>query len=487
MMAAVYEAYMGGPLQPFLTVVDGNGNTASINLPSGASTPDVVIGDNGGSFPYLSGCVLTVGVVYELSGAVYYQQYDVTVGAPPTISAAGAPVQISGSGTAKSPHIDMFPDYGNESNDFSKSPKQAYAMHEYVIEWSENNSGWDIWAMQGDFWSGSTTTQQITTGGAGEYGDVACVFDRYAITQTAYFVIYNPSGSTVDWGYWDITNSLYGTSSMESVVSTVERPRIEAFNTYNSNTSGGNVGEIIFHAVAQVNTGTTYDEVHSYMWDGSTVAKNNYSFIDMPLASLRHYNPAISAGIREANGNIGNDKFIIGWYMEDPAPPNPPFTDGYYALKMDISVNGATSTCSGGYNQVNNFSVSGVTASLNAPAIAFGTCSNSGYGLVSLWFDGTTVILKESNNTFQFKPTEVGLVNNLRNVSLFPNPAKGEVFVSDTKDASYTLSDGIGRFIRNGSITQTMNRIPVNDLTPGVYFINIIESNRSSKLKFVKE
>ena len=83
--------------------------------------------------------------------------------------------------------------------------------------------------------------------------------------------------------------------------------------------------------------------------------------------------------------------------------------------------------------------------------------------------------------TLSIKDNEIS--NNL--ISIFPNPANSTINVSGlTTKHNYTIYNILGAKISTGEISNTNNRININDFANGIY---LLKFNNGNTLKFVKE
>ncbi len=76
-------------------------------------------------------------------------------------------------------------------------------------------------------------------------------------------------------------------------------------------------------------------------------------------------------------------------------------------------------------------------------------------------------------------------------VSMYPNPAN-DVITIELSDAdlelnSFEIMDNTGRVVMNGGLGEMTNRIAVEALTPGVYFITIKTDQGSASSRFIKQ
>jgi len=72
-------------------------------------------------------------------------------------------------------------------------------------------------------------------------------------------------------------------------------------------------------------------------------------------------------------------------------------------------------------------------------------------------------------------------------VQLFPNPANGSVFLAGARYAYYELIDINGRRLRYGTTLSAKEKIEINGLNKGMYFIKVRSQNESVFLKLLIE
>lgn len=65
------------------------------------------------------------------------------------------------------------------------------------------------------------------------------------------------------------------------------------------------------------------------------------------------------------------------------------------------------------------------------------------------------------------------------NVTAYPNPSTGVVHFDFEEDNTYiyTITNVLGNVLKTGAISPSANEIDLQDLTAGVYFLNINSSN----------
>lgn len=77
--------------------------------------------------------------------------------------------------------------------------------------------------------------------------------------------------------------------------------------------------------------------------------------------------------------------------------------------------------------------------------------------------------------------------NTLQNVSVYPNPAKGNFTIACENNADYTLFNSLGQEILSGEILNGKAEIDAQNLQKGVYFLRLSNKTASSIQKIVVE
>ena len=77
--------------------------------------------------------------------------------------------------------------------------------------------------------------------------------------------------------------------------------------------------------------------------------------------------------------------------------------------------------------------------------------------------------------------------NTLQNVSVYPNPAKGNFSIACENDVNYTLYNSLGQEIITGEILDGKTEINAQNLQKGVYFLRLSNETASSVQKIVVE
>lgn len=73
-----------------------------------------------------------------------------------------------------------------------------------------------------------------------------------------------------------------------------------------------------------------------------------------------------------------------------------------------------------------------------------------------------------------------------KNISIYPNPASGTLFIKTPQAISYTVCDVVGKTILSGNANGLAN-IDVSSLSKGLYFIRITANGQQAVKRFIKE
>jgi len=191
--------------------------------------------------------------------------------------------------------------------------------------------------------------------------------------------------------------------------------------------------------------------------------------------------PAVAAGVGPAFGsNIGNTQYTTGYYPRDYGPF--PVFDHIWSRGVDVYTGVMSST----ELQVDNISVN-YDWDINR-IYAVSNSSNSGYNILSVYYDGQDILYKESPNVFAYKPGKPTTVKNITNngLKLFPNPATSRIRLSKGGNRTYSINDLTGKILLSGQYDEA--GIDINDLPSGFYLLQTQDDqNNAVSLKFMKQ
>jgi len=227
--------------------------------------------------------------------------------------------------------------------------------------------------------------------------------------------------------------------------------------------------------------GTTPWEVWSYDDLGNT----NQLSVNYVGTTADVVSPAVAAGIGPVfSSDIGNTQYTTGYYPRDYSPVPVGSPNLYYHI-WSRSVDVYTGVMSSTELQVDNISVN-YDWDINR-IYAVSNSSNSGYNILTAYYDSQDIVYKESPNSFSYKPGKPTTVKNITNngLKLFPNPATSRIRLSKGGNRTYTINDLTGRILLSGQYDEA--GIDINDLPSGFYLLQTQDDqNNAVSLKFMK-
>ncbi|MBS1738939.1 MAG: T9SS type A sorting domain-containing protein, partial [Bacteroidetes bacterium] len=455
-----------------------------------ANTPDFIVGivyvEESPALGYIAGMVMmrTYGVYNAgTPGMVVALLQQVKLGKNPSNTAHG---NVDGN-----PHIDMWTNTGYLVSGLP-------SLREFAVCWSEGYQyqncytppnysytkqpgnlmySWGDINNIGTAFSNVVNTKYLCNG----MSDIACYYNAEAMQQ--YSVITFGSGIPCvgEVGLYaneDIpkTTAIFPAGNL--VVLNNDPPkvtRVEAMNQYDQ--SAGLVSKwVVAASMPQVGAGFPW-EVWSYD-DRSNVnpLSANYTGSSADVVS-----PAVAAGVSPTlSGNIGNRQYTTGYYPRD-------YNTGTYHDIWSRSVDVFSGLMSGTELQVNNAPVN-IYWDINR-IYAVSNCSNSGFNILSAYFNGNEILYKESPNAFYYKPsgtTTVKTIGSRTMIGLYPNPAHNMVYLSHAAGKEYRLMDITGKTVLSGQYTTS--GVDITTLTCGFYMLNIKDSEgKQISFKFTKQ
>ena len=101
----------------------------------------------------------------------------------------------------------------------------------------------------------------------------------------------------------------------------------------------------------------------------------------------------------------------------------------------------------------------------------------------STWFDVTGSLNEGVQQPYEFfNPTGIDELASDPGLTVFPNPASGDVTLKvidrNLKNLDVCVYDMKGKYLRTISIDTEETTIPMEDLTSSTYFLNIFENNQ---------
>lgn len=439
--AIVWSDQSGGAVNSYLYVELGSTQLTSPPIQiAGAGTPDVVIGDDLNA----AGNQYIIAIVYQSGNDVFIETYLADLVNSQVTYVNGSTNQLNTTASAKLPHIDLFPDQSNTVGSFP-------SLHKYVAVWDGFSGTSTIQYTTGDISTvtPATPTFVLTSLPAGDKPDVAALIDGTDEIACITFIANNAY-------VHEINLTTPGVNPVQLTTASTFN-RIEALGIYNgSNAKWQVVGDGGGVIIAE-------NDLSNYNCSNGLDA--------LLMTTETHLTPAVAAGIGAPGGNnrIGNVQYTIGWRTTN--------TPNLYSQNIDVT-NGALFS-SGVYEQINDNSTI-------ATPLALSNSSNSGFGILSAWFDGSDIVYKETSNTgappiFGYKTTSIGRLSGKKS-DVYPNPVSDKLTVDVENGITYCILDLMGRNIQQGSINN--QSLDVSSLSAGIYLLQI---QGVSGYKFIKE
>jgi hypothetical protein len=387
------------------------------------------------------------------------------------------------------PHIDMWSD-GVNTNPNTGFP----LMHDFAVVWTQGLPfqpqylplpqpyvrAHDLFIMTGNINSVPSSWLRDSLGPGAYMPDVACLSDNTisgAVDHKAQIVFYDPTVVPQNLIYTEYNRTsppAPGTTTTSGTIldtGAFISPQIEAMSQYDASASPYIVKYEIVTSIAKAYGTFTplwqvwgYNDVVPMTWisDMFTLASDSDSKA-----------PCVAAGVGSAfTSDIGNTQYTPGFYPRT------------MTNIFDRSVDAYAGTLDSRWWQVN-------CATVNyhwdaARSMAVSNCSNSGFNLLTAWFNGANIVYKESPNTMAFKTTGVGH-SAPKDVNVFPIPVSNVLHVEGSNNASYSITDITGKKLGSGRIDAEA-RLDVSSLQNGMYLLNLADETGSAQsIRFTKQ
>jgi hypothetical protein len=421
----------------------------SVSLPTASNFPDVVIGDDVNNL----GNNYIIAVTYGAGGSsgIKLATYLFDIGALTlTPITTTSPLGV-GIGAVKYSHIDLFPDPNMLVGGLP-------ALHKFALVYHGASSA-VIYTGEIDNIATSISTFSISNA---IYADVAAITDMVNGRDVAAVSYINSSTGNGVVEEFDVTG---GISSLGTYAfSPTLLSRIEGMGIY-MNPSDAK------WFVTGYSGGSVY---------GRTDITSTTNLTSSLGAGPNLRNAVVAAGIgTSGNTNlIGNFQYSVGW--QEPGVD-------YFAQAADVTTGNLFST-----TDYYNVPFNAVTSSManGTNSIALSSSSNSGFGILSAWFDGSDIYYKETSNTgtpqtFGFKTNTINKIDIKNGFSIYPNPATDYLKINAPTDYEYTITDVTGKQYIH--VKSTGKPADIKKLPAGMYIINISNNIDKRTIKFVKE
>ena len=182
------------------------------------------------------------------------------------------------------------------------------------------------------------------------------------------------------------------------------------------------------------------------------------------------------------NASINSTVSITGKVWGINGPSNNSMITRYvveYSLPDSTGLTLITDSSAASFNIINN-----TLSNWNTQSLSVGNY----LVWVTIYVDGDTAISCR-REIFLDNNTGVNEEKDSRNISIYPNPATKQLTIqSASKIKSIKIYNLFGRLIKtvfsNNTLSQTIN---IENLTSGLYIVNVTSEKGNSKLKFIKE
>ncbi|MCB9047446.1 MAG: T9SS type A sorting domain-containing protein [Chitinophagales bacterium] len=490
-----------------------------------ANDPDIAIGS------YYDNTLGTLKffalLVYEYSGRIYLEHYDITSTTSNTLiitpSPTNNPVEISiNSNAANSnndkagyPHIALWHAYGTPS---LGGVTETIA---YAVTWHHETSTpgvYEVWAYQAVIDQNGVNHPIPSTNSDfkiddGKYPDVTAVTASNSggsgYSNMGYVTYLANTGDDLYLGEWDYnTKSVSAAKTLNTNTTTnndeLKYPRISGpmYHDYSGTSTTDPVASVVVaesdnSSYSKINTYTYFpgllnniiEEVDASDFNSSNgFSSNSYEAI-MPVVT--------GVGSAAAAYGSGYYSYPVAFYSDynNPTYPYSYTSSGdFYAFGLDNS-NSATQPILTGSNyyweanpdelQIGSpFSMGGTR-----PAIAIATANNTGYGQLVAYFDGTFLRYNLLTSAYSYKPGRPESVASTlgTNIATYPNPVQNQLYVTNANGVDYIMRDMTGRDIVAGKVSGNNAVINASSLASGMYMLQLSKDGHTEQVKFVKQ
>lgn len=527
---------------------DIGGNQVSLPLPyywgtltGVAHDPDVAVGSYYNS---LLGQVNHFALaVYELDGEIYLEHYDVYTSTSSTYTyprephycspcltySSNNPLQISNAnGTAGKPHIEVW----HEST--VPSSGNSILADRYAIVWEqEDMSGnLEVWGTDGaiDGASGYPTINSVFYIYDGKQPDVVAVTANYDAASPypdlAYVTYLSRNGRNVELSDWEYNTSSPSYITQLNLTSTQNDdefliPRISGpmYFDYGSPSSNDPLAVVVVNDNDGNSTNLT-DKVSAFKYYDPSVISNPVRKLD-----ISDYNnsdgfssnsqiaimPAIT-GVGEQIYNLKSGSVSAAYqdypvvFYSDLVTNQKNFSwnggDFYtFGVNRDYTVTDPVLYVStpdeyweNNYDEIEKTSTFNLAA--DPPRVAVATSNNTGYDLLTTYFEGDASpnnhILYRftgTTNEYDFKPGRSADITeaSAETFHAYPNPVATQLNIVNAAGAGYTVMDMTGKTLSTGTLGNNKAAVNVSNLASGMYIMHISKDGITEKLKFVKQ
>lgn len=490
-------------------------------------------------------------VVYEHDGDIYMDHYEVIVttggiatippepftcvGPPGTACAIpgnSAPIKLTSNAnqTASKPHIEIW-----HSRNIPAASSLTIA-EKFAVTWQQedpaNPGVMQVWGIDGEIDDPGNITfptpNQAFPIGNGKQPDVVAVnfFDPSGaagtIREVAYvtYVSNNPSTATgrdVMLSDWDYNTQTVNSTTQLNTASTTnddefQLPRISGPMFYNVGTAS--VTEPICVVVVNDNDAAStnvIDKVTAFKYYDPSLAGtpviekldiSDHNNIDGFSSNTQTAIMPVVSGIGTEIFNLAGsgiatyDNYPVAFYSNylTGAGQNGDFYS--FGLQMPDFINAPFLAGGTDYMELNDATLDNGSAfdMINKPSIAIATANNTGYDLLTTYYEGlnldkVTVTFTGTTATYAYKPGKSTGIDNIGKdgYAVYPNPVVNHLNIAKADGADYTVMDMMGRTLATGSLSGNKASIDAASYASGIYILQLTKDGHTEKVKFVKQ
>lgn len=173
----------------------------------------------------------------------------------------------------------------------------------------------------------------------------------------------------------------------------------------------------------------------------------------------------------------------------------------FYAFGFDMSVLNDDPTLFSGtdywevnYDPISNSSSDFTLATDDKPTVAIATANNSGYEMITTYYEGAGTgnlkyMITGQATPYGFKPGRPAGIQQagIESIKTYPNPVSNLLNIRNADGATYTVTDMAGRTIVNGTLSGDKATISTASLSTGVYLLHLTKDSYTETVKFTKQ
>ncbi len=199
------------------------------------------------------------------------------------------------------------------------------------------------------------------------------------------------------------------------------------------------------------------------------------------------YRPDPTRKVRLMIGSTGNQISVSKTWI---GSPNPVYVRAWIDFNGDGVFDSSEMMLSSGSSASSN-----ATSTFAVPATAYQTGTTCGVNMRVMISETLT---SSACGTFSYGEVEDYSVYLLtpanlstneiiqqKDISIYPNPASDVLNISGAEGTEFEINNAAGQLVSKGKISD--QKVPVRDLSKGIYFIRIKDKENMTQLKFIKK